>query len=61
MEVCTVTSQDNVTFRFNPYPPHYKTAFAFSIFLYPPSINLPCGQSAITGEKENLSGLPCST
>src|SRR5690349_5893641 len=25
----------------NPYPPHYRTAFAFSIFLYPPPHRLP--------------------
>lgn len=52
MEVCAVASQDDVTFRFNPYPPYYRTAFAFSMFLYPPSINLPYGRSAMTGERE---------
>jgi len=32
MEVCTLSRQGN---RFIPYPPHYRTAFAFSIILYP--------------------------
>lgn len=35
---------DHVSRHFNPYPPHYRLAFAFSIFLYPhhfrPSLRL---------------------
>jgi hypothetical protein len=56
-EVCTVTGWDDVALRFNPYPPHYRAAFAFSTFLYPPSHSLPCGRPAIAGRG---SGLPCS-
>ena len=56
-EVCTVTSWDNVALRRNPYPFHYRTAFAFSTILCPPSIGLPCGRLAIAGRG---TGLPCS-
>jgi hypothetical protein len=56
-EVCTVTSWDNVALRRNPYPFHYRTAFAFSTILCPPSLSLPCGRLAIAGRG---TGLPCS-
>ena len=56
-EVCTVTSWNDIALRLNPYPLHYKTAFAFSTILCPPSNGLPCGRLAITGEG---TGLPCS-
>lgn len=43
MEVCTVSGQGHVSCL---YPPHYKTAFAFSILLYPQyqqsSLRLTC-------------------
>ena len=57
MEVCAVTSRDDVAFRLNPYPSHYRVAFAFSIILYPPSLSLPYGRPALAGRG---SGLPCS-
>ena len=58
MEVCAVASQGDVVFRLNPYPPYYWTAFAFSMFLYPSPLSLPCGWPALAGER---SGLPCFT
>jgi len=36
MEVCPL-SRGMMLQMLNPYPPHYKAAFAFSIFLYPQS------------------------
>ncbi len=33
MKVCTL-SRGVMLLALNPYPPHYKVAFAFSIFLY---------------------------
>ena len=56
-EVCTVAGWDDVALRRNPYPLHYRTAFAFSTILCPPSIGLPYGRLAIAGEG---TGLPCS-
>jgi hypothetical protein len=44
-EVCTVTSWDNVALRRNPYPFHYRTAFAF--FHHPmPALQRPSLRSA---------------
>ena len=59
MEVCPL-SRGVILFicELNPYPSHYKTAFAFSIILCPPPHRLPlrvafpCGRS---------TGLPRST
>ena len=56
-EVCTVTSWDNVALWRNPYPLHYRTAFAFSTILCPPSLGFPYGRLAIAGRG---TGLPCS-
>ncbi|RKJ38832.1 hypothetical protein D7X94_14800 [Acutalibacter sp. 1XD8-33] len=37
MEVCPLSRGIMLSniLRFNPYPPHYRAAFAFSMFLYP--------------------------
>jgi hypothetical protein len=35
MEVCPLARGMILVMNFNPYPPHYRAAFAFSIFLYP--------------------------
>jgi len=56
-EVCTVISWDNVALWRNPYPLHYRTAFAFSTILCPPSLGFPYGRLAIAGRG---TGLPCS-
>src|SRR6266436_280105 len=36
-EVCRLSPWDDVAVRLNPYPPHYRTAFACSLLLYPPA------------------------
>ena len=56
-EVCTVAGRDNVASRLNPYPPHYRAAFACSAILCPSSLGLPYGRLAMSGEG---TGLPCS-
>lgn len=52
MEVCAVTRQGDVAFRLNPYPLHYQAAFAFSIFLYPPSISRSYVRPALLGGRK---------
>ena len=39
LEVCPL-SREMMLLSLNLYPPHYKTAFAFSSILYPPSCRL---------------------
>src|SRR5215831_16402521 len=41
----------------NPYPPHYKTAFAFSLLLYPQHYRLVLRRAFPHG---GATGLPCS-
>src|SRR5215467_11649285 len=35
-EVCRLSPWDHVARRLNPYPLHYRAAFACSLLLYPP-------------------------
>src|SRR5439155_9534286 len=50
-EVCRLSPRGNVARGLNPYPPHYRAAFACSLLLYPPSCRLllrvafPCGET----------------
>jgi hypothetical protein len=48
---------DDVGQRRNPYPAHYRQAFAFSILLYPQRRWLPLQLPTLNG---NVTGLPCS-
>ncbi len=59
MEVCPL-SRGVILFvcELNPYPPHYKTAFAFSIFLCPHPHRLPLRVAFPYGRS---TGLPRST
>jgi len=50
MEVCPLSRRIMWLMR-NPYPPHYKTAFAFSIVLYPPSYRLASPLPFPVGER----------
>jgi hypothetical protein len=43
--------------RLNPYPPHYRTAFACSLLLYPPNDGLALRLAFPYGRH---TGLPCS-
>jgi hypothetical protein len=60
-EVCRLSPRDDVAVRLNPYPAHYRPAFACSLLLYPPPLGLasrfafPAGRPA--GE---TTGLPRS-
>ena len=58
MEVCTVTGGDDVAFRLNPYPPHYKAAFAFSILLYPTPHRLALRFAVPRGRMPGLPRFP---
>src|SRR6516162_1771948 len=35
-EVCRLSPWGDIAARRNPYPPHYRAAFACSLLLYPP-------------------------
>jgi len=50
MEVCTLLRGMMLLMR-NPYPPHYRVAFAFSIVLYPPSYRLASRLAFPMGER----------
>ena len=50
-------AEDHVASRLNPYPPHYKAAFACSILLYPPSYRLTLRLAFPSGR---TTGLPRS-
>ena len=52
-----VFTRDDVTIRFNPYPLHYRAAFAFSIFFCPQPRWLPLQVAFPDGR---ATGLPCS-
>jgi len=56
-EVCRLSPWGNVALRLNPYPAHYRPAFACSLIPYPPSRQLPLRVAFPCGEK---TGLPRS-
>jgi hypothetical protein len=62
-EVCRLSPRDHVANRLNPYPAHYRPAFACSLLLYPPPRQrlsrgrLPCDNGLSQGE---TTGLPRS-
>ena len=50
LEVCPL-SREMRLLLLNPYPPHYKTAFASSSILYPPSYRLALRLAFPEGER----------
>jgi hypothetical protein len=57
-EVCPLIKWDDVAFRLNPYPSHYRTAFAFSGFLYPHFQQLASRLARPKGRKYGLTLFP---
>ena len=56
-EVCRLSPRGDVARRLNPYPPHYRAAFACSLLPYPPPHRLALRLAFPDGE---TTGLPRS-
>ena len=48
-------AEDDLTRRLNPYPSHYRAAFASSLLLYPPSHRRPPCGGPTRGEDDGLT------
>src|SRR5262249_26457586 len=60
-EVCRLSPWDDVAGRLNPYPSPYRTAFACSLLLYPPSHRLRLRDRFPEGETTGLPRPPAVT
>src|SRR5262249_59709109 len=60
-EVCRLSPWGDVAARLNPYPAHYRPAFACSLLLYPPPPGLALRLAVPTGHPGGgTTGLPRS-
>src|SRR5438046_2679553 len=60
-EVCRLSPWGDVALRRNPYPAHYRPAFACSLLLYPPSQGLALRLAfPADGSAGKTTGLPRS-
>ena len=59
-EVCTLSRGMMSALHLNPYPPHYRPAFAYSAFLYPHRHRLSLTVGLLATFASEDTGLPCS-